>query len=252
VERAPKAFTLIELLVVVAIIAILAAMLLPALYRAREESKRAGCQQNLKNIGMALQMYIGDNDQWLLWTNDCGNSQTRTCHDMFWYELLTPYTEGTQVFRCPSNSTSWQRNACGMTNARGDAYSTDYAVNWFAMRVRANNVAKLSDSTVFAWDCRYRNSNRWYPDHLPFNLTTPYAFVTPDGRAAGRLGIGASEGHGCSRFWSDPSRGGVHNYGINALFCDGHVEWLGPDKPKRDWVTPTREVHWYRSFKDLD
>ena len=91
-----RAFTLIELLVVIAIVGILAALLLPALGRAKESGRRAACSSNLRQLAIAVSLYAGDHDG-LLPPRALVNS---------WPAQLQPGYDNLNVLVCPSDRTA--------------------------------------------------------------------------------------------------------------------------------------------------
>lgn len=205
--RNSKAFTLIELLVVVAIIAILAGLLLPALGRAREKGRQAACLSNLRQIALAVGMYASDNGARLpvLSFTDLDN-QWR--HQYAQIGMLSPYMKSLGVFHCPSAhqsewDPSWQAYYC--TNINGSTVCTHY---------------KLNDT--------FDTANNKY---IAGQLITSFRDIT---WVVVALDLD----------WETRPR---HGAGQNLAFLDGHVEWKTRDQYQEPLTAldPYGKSPWY-------
>ena len=105
------AFTLIELLVVIAIVSLLAAILFPVFGRVRENARRSSCVSNMKQMGLAVSMYSGDNDGRYPMASSVDGSAR------LWADYIYPYIKNAQIFTCPSV-------AAGDVTARGRSWAT--------------------------------------------------------------------------------------------------------------------------------
>jgi prepilin-type N-terminal cleavage/methylation domain-containing protein/prepilin-type processing-associated H-X9-DG protein len=116
--KSQNAFTLIELLVVIAIIALLMAILIPSLNRAREQVKGVVCKTNLKNIHLAILMYAEDNDGkthyspnqglWYSYRSSVdgpikGKLIDKEASNAYWGVAYHPYCKAVDSFVCPSS-----------------------------------------------------------------------------------------------------------------------------------------------------
>jgi prepilin-type N-terminal cleavage/methylation domain-containing protein/prepilin-type processing-associated H-X9-DG protein len=100
--RHNKAFTLVELLVVIGIIAVLMAILLPSLSKAREQSHRIKCLANLRSLGQAMYLYAGDYQDRLPNGNPHGDSNPSD-GDQVLVSLADRYDLPPATFHCPSD-----------------------------------------------------------------------------------------------------------------------------------------------------
>jgi prepilin-type N-terminal cleavage/methylation domain-containing protein/prepilin-type processing-associated H-X9-DG protein len=208
--RVTKGFTLIELLVVIAIIAILASILFPVFSRARAKARQTACLSNLKQFGLAVDMYAQDYDETLPAHNDdeAPYPSYDWRYDTFICRLL-PYVRNQQMYRCPDDRGCYP---FGTTDER-----------WW--------------SYCFNRGCEYG-------PQVPFSLS---AFEDPAGTiilfdgAEPDEGVELTDNNSLDKpgEWDDDARAAYtrHNQGLNLAFVDGHAKWRRADDIKHAELT---------------
>ncbi len=163
-----KAFTLIELLVVISIIALLIAILMPALGKAREQGKMVYCKTNLKNITLAMTMYADDNDgkvhsspnqgMWYIYrSGPDGPINTNIMIDKnhgnaYWGVAYFPYCSNVDAFICPKSK--YMDDLGDYANSEAYWHGT-YALNGFLSgrkETRRINTTRRASERILALD----------------------------------------------------------------------------------------------------
>lgn len=213
--RLRSGFTLVEILLVVAISGVLAALLWPVLAGARESARTAQCSGNLRQIHLALRLYVSDNNRRY---PPGGYPQGR--EGCSWADLMMPYARQKQIFECPTAEYGEFQPGCPPdVAAPGDETITvrfdgSYGLNWLSLdgfdsisEVRVRRPA----ATILVMD-----------GDAPFG-----SFLSTRTLGVGGKPLPIADEDDLARMGVEVP--GRHRDGNNALFADGHIKWMAID-----------------------
>ena len=241
-KRFKRGFTLIELLVVIAIIAILAAMLLPALSRAKETSRRIACASNLRQLGLASQIYVGDNN---------GMYPPRSSSNRWPEKFYDDYGRSIKLLLCPTDGLNGQTPRTGNdTNSVADSaprsylingwndffsdtlgeplFSSQYMAGTYPLGMKENAIVFTSDTVVLGE--KYNTASDYYMDLLE-GMGNDITQVAEQSRH-GNPNVNAASGVGAG--------------GANYAFADGSARYIkcpGAFNPINIWCTSDANRH---------
>lgn len=190
-------FTLIEILVVLSIAALLSSLSLGAFHRVREQGRRSVCQNNLHQIGLAMQQYVADNNGYY--------PVNSSLDHIDWRLRIMPYLNNTQVFLCPS-FIPWEPS---------QGYPAGTMRSNYEFNIRRLNAMDASFTVI----SRHESKVNAYASSIWLNYCLQGNFHL-DGTI--RMVKLASS---CGRTERLPSLH-THAGGTNYSYLDGHVKWL--------------------------
>ena len=242
--EARKGFTLIELLVVIAIIAILAAILFPVFQKVRENARRASCESNMKQLGLAFVQYCQDSNEKFptgipMYNNTMG-----------WAGAIYPFAKSTGVYTCPDDSS----NVASPTTAVSYGYNAGFesvvyingpgnvnqglALSQLVSPAKTVQLFEVVGATTILTDPNNPDQNSATGDGacgLGYNGQQYATGVFPNVTPVAPPGPPVNG----NKPPYNATLTGRHSDGSNFEFADGHVKWLRPSAVSAGQFNPT-------------
>jgi prepilin-type N-terminal cleavage/methylation domain-containing protein/prepilin-type processing-associated H-X9-DG protein len=227
------AFTLIELLVVIAVIAILVAMLLPALASAKQKAWTTSCTSNLHQVGLGMKMFADDNNEFYpesgatIYWGTTDSAPPSGSGKSSWMEQIISYVGNTNVYNCPGNA-QLAVNLRGPFNYFNGCNAAYVAAGGQFAAVKSTSIL-FPSAFVLGGDTAGAKSNaaglQFDPQDADKDDYTQNC-------------VGGAADPSLTEYWQ------VHSKGQNVMFADGHTKWYKGYNPGEMTFSYTSMTNW--------